>query len=90
MVWSDEFNYKGLPDSSKWGYDLGDGCPQVCGWGNNEAPYYTDKASNARLNGRYLVMEARKEEFGKKSYTSAPLVSRGKGDWTYGSPKVEK
>jgi len=84
LVWSDEFNYEGLPDSSKWSYDLGDGCPHVCGWGNNEAQYYTDKASNARSNGRYLVIEAKKEELGGKSYTSARLLSRGKGDWTYG------
>ena len=31
LVWSDEFNYQGLPDSSKWGYDRGTGCPDVCG-----------------------------------------------------------
>lgn len=23
LVWSDEFNYKGLPDDKKWGYDVG-------------------------------------------------------------------
>ena len=28
LVWSDEFNGKGLPDSTKWGYDVGRGCPQ--------------------------------------------------------------
>lgn len=26
--WSDEFNYSGLPDSTKWGYDIGGD-----GWG---------------------------------------------------------
>lgn len=31
LVWSDEFNYSGLPDSSKWNYDVG-----CSGWGNNE------------------------------------------------------
>ncbi len=24
----------GLPDSTKWSYDLGNGCPEGCGWGN--------------------------------------------------------
>jgi hypothetical protein len=43
LVWSDEFNGKGLPDSTKWGYDVGRGCPQNCGWGNNELQYYTAK-----------------------------------------------
>jgi len=28
LVWSDEFNGKGLPDSSKWSYDKGRGCPE--------------------------------------------------------------
>jgi hypothetical protein len=31
LVWSDEFNYAGLPDSSKWDSDTGTGCPNVCG-----------------------------------------------------------
>jgi hypothetical protein len=35
LVWSDEFNTNGLPDTTKWGYDLGRGCPDNCGWGNN-------------------------------------------------------
>ena len=31
LVWSDEFNGTGLPDSTKWAYDIGN-----WGWGNNE------------------------------------------------------
>ena len=41
LVWSDEFEQAGLPDSSKWNYDRGRGCPQLCGWGNNEPQFYT-------------------------------------------------
>ena len=85
LVWSDEFNYNGLPDSSKWSYDVGDGCPNVCGWGNNELQYYTEKRSeNARVEQGNLIIEARRENKGKKSYTSARLVSKHKGDWLYG------
>ena len=36
LVWSDEFNYTGLPDPTKWNYDMGG-----WGWGNNELQYYT-------------------------------------------------
>jgi len=36
LVWSDEFNYTGLPDPTKWNYDVGG-----WGWGNNELQYYT-------------------------------------------------
>ena len=38
-IWADEFDYAGAPDSTKWNYDMGDGCPNVCGWGNNEAQF---------------------------------------------------
>jgi hypothetical protein len=38
LVWSDEFNYKGLPDSTKWSYNVGGH-----GWGNKELQYYTNK-----------------------------------------------
>ncbi len=45
MIWHDEFNYKGLPDSTKWNYDTGGH-----GFGNNELQYYTaNRKNNARV-----------------------------------------
>lgn len=89
LVWSDEFNYSGLPDSTKWGYDLGDGCPDNCGWGNNELQFYSaNRLENARVENGHLVIEARREKMGAKDYTSTRLVSRNKGDWTYGRIEV--
>lgn len=84
LVWSDEFDYNGLPDSTRWGYDMGDGCPNVCGWGNNELQYYTRSLNNARTENGKLIVEARREKMGGKDYSSARLVSKFKGDWTYG------
>lgn len=79
-LWSDEFNYSGLPDSTKWNYDVGGH-----GWGNNELQYYTSRRpENARVENGILTIEARKEDFEGKKYTSARLVTKGKGDWTYG------
>jgi beta-glucanase (GH16 family) len=79
LVWSDEFNYTGLPDSTKWGYDVGGD-----GWGNQELEYYTQAhQENARVENGNLIVEARKESMGKNMYTSARLVTRGKGDWKY-------
>jgi beta-glucanase (GH16 family) len=84
MVWSDEFNYKGLPDKTKWNYEVGGN-----GWGNNELQYYTaDRLENARVEDGHLVIEARKEPWQGKKYTSARLVTKGKGDWTYGRIEV--
>ena len=85
LVWFDEFNYNGLPDSLKWSNDKGNGCPEVCGWGNNELQYYTSKRlKNARVNKGKLIIEAKKEIFANAQYTSARLVSKNKGDWKYG------
>ena len=89
LVWSDEFNYEGLPDSSKWGYDKGRGCPQNCGWGNNELQTYTaQRAENARVQNGMLILEAHKENYEGAAYTSARLISRDKGDWKYGRIEV--
>ncbi len=85
LVWSDEFGYRGLPDSSKWGYDVGDGCPNLCGWGNSELQFYTEaRRENARVENGILIIEARQERLASRDYTSARLVTRGKGDWLYG------
>jgi beta-glucanase (GH16 family) len=84
LVWSDEFGYSGLPDSTKWNYDVGGH-----GWGNNELQFYTTKrAENARVEKGFLTIEARKEAWEGKNYTSARLISKGKGDWQYGKIEV--
>lgn len=82
LVWNDEFNYVGLPDSSKWDYDY---TGNVYGWGNNEAQYYTvqDK-DNAWVSKGFLNITALKESRGNKKYTSARLITKGKRSWLYG------
>lgn len=90
LVWSDEFDGTEI-DRAKWSFDLGDGCDRgegLCGWGNNELQYYTDRPENAFIseNGT-LVIRARREipaYQGQYAYTSARLVTKNKGDWKYG------
>jgi beta-glucanase (GH16 family) len=85
LTWSDEFNYSGLPDSTKWNYDVGDH-----GWGNNELQYYTaNRPENVRVENGHLIIEARKEMWQEKNYTSARLITKGKGDWKYGRIEVK-
>ena len=80
LVWSDEFDYSGLPDSTKWDYDT-EG--NDAGWGNNESQFYTTKRiENARVEDGLLNITARKEDFKDKKYTSARLIT--KADWQYG------
>ena len=84
LVWSDEFNYKGLPDSKRWGYDV-----NGHGWGNNEKQYYTEKdTTNAYVTNGILTITANKQKKENSDYTSARLVTKGKGDWLYGKIEV--
>lgn len=84
LIWSDEFNYKGLPDSTKWNYDVGGD-----GYGNNEAQFYTkSRLENARVENGNLIIEARKENWEKNKYTSARLLTKGKFSFQYGTVEV--
>ena len=54
-----------------------------------EDQFYTEnREENARVDGDHLIIEAIKEDWGGRSYTSARLVSKYKGDWTYGRIEV--
>jgi beta-glucanase (GH16 family) len=83
-VWQDEFDYEGLPDAQKWGYDIGGN-----GWGNQEKQYYTKDLKNARVANGTLIIEAHKEAYGNNNYTSARLVSKGKADFLYGRFEIK-
>jgi beta-glucanase (GH16 family) len=78
-TWSDEFDYTGSPNTSKWDYDLGGG-----GWGNNELQYYTNSLNNVKVENGKLTITARKETMGGMNYTSTRMVTRNKGDFLYG------
>ena len=89
LVWSDEFEENGSPDSARWSYDLGDGCPENCGWGNNELQYYSRDPKNVRVEDGKLIIEAHKDSLGGKPFTSTKIISRDKGDWLYGRFEVK-
>jgi len=77
LSWADEFNGPAL-NTSIWSHENGDGCPGNCGWGNNELEYYTDRAENLYFQDGKMIIEARKESFAGKSYTSSKILTRGK------------
>lgn len=82
LVWSDEFNTPGLPDSTHWSYEKGK-------IRNDELQYYTGKRlENARIEDSVLVIEARKENYNGAAYTSASVISKGIGDWRYGKIEI--
>lgn len=84
LVWSDEFDYTGLPNDSKWDYDV-----MLPGTVNNELQNYTYKRlENSRVENGNLIIEARNDNYNGYQYSSARLVTRGKGDWLYGRVEV--
>ncbi len=86
MVWADEFNYSGLPDSIKWNYDTRG---NTYGWGNNEAQWYTvANPENTLVSDGTLKIVARKEPTSGKNYSSGRLTTKSKGDWKYGKVEV--
>jgi len=89
LFWSEEFNIDGAPDPAKWGYDLGDGCPDNCGFGNNELQWYTNRPENVIVLGGVLKIKAIKESLGGKLYTSARMLSKDKFAFKYGKVEVK-
>jgi len=86
LVWSDEFNYSGLPDPLLWGFDTINNSE---GWGNNEKQFYTkERTTNALVKDGSLYIKAVKEDYKGFSYTSARLISKNKGDWRYGRIEI--
>lgn len=83
-VFFDEFSVDGAPDSSKWGYDLGNNN----GWGNNEAQYYTNRTQNAVVSNGTLKINLIKEASQGYNYTSARLLSKGKYSMKYGKVEI--
>ena len=84
LVWSDEFNTDGAPDSTKWGYDIGTGN----GWGNNELEYYTNRPDNVIISNGTLKIIAKKESYEGAGYTSARMLTKDKYAFTYGKVEV--
>ena len=98
LTWQEEFNYTGLPDSTKWSYEVGH-------IRNNEQQYYTNaKKENVWVSNGMLTITGRKEnqqnQFYKKGdkdwrykdstaqYTSASINTLGKASWLYGRIEV--
>ena len=88
LVWQDEFDRSGLPDTNKWDYDT---YRNQVGWHNNELQYYSrGRLENSSVSDGTLKLIARSEQltsaadWGGQNYTSTRLVTRGKAEWTYG------
>jgi beta-glucanase (GH16 family) len=76
LVWSDEFNYNGLPDSNKWSFEEGN-------VRDGESEYYTkNRLANARVANGVLTITARKEEFVNPHFADFKKTQRGQKYFT--------
>lgn len=83
LVWSDEFDKNGLPDSTKWNFELGKARA------NKEPQYHTKDLKNVRVENGKLIITSRLELIDTvKKYTSARINTKGKFQFTYGRVEV--
>ncbi|WP_158974073.1 family 16 glycosylhydrolase [Cellulophaga sp. L1A9] len=78
LVWEENFNGNTL-NESVWNYELGDGCPELCGWGNNEKQIYTRK--NHQVKDGFLHINIKKVD---STYTSTRITTKGNKEFKYG------
>ncbi len=81
LVWSDEFDGTTL-DTSNWTIDTGNGCPDLCGWGNAELEFYLPQ--NVAVADGNLVLTAKAESFAGYDFTSGKVHTRDKQAFLYG------
>ena len=83
LLFLEEFNQNSI-DLENWSYELGDGCPDLCGWGNNEWQVYTKR--NVSINNNQLVISATNEA---GNYYSGRITSKDKFEFRYGTIEVK-
>ncbi len=78
LVWEEQFVGSQL-DESIWNFELGNGCPNLCGWGNNELQVYTK--NNHFVKDGYLTIIAKKVD---GQYSSTRITTKSKNEFKYG------
>ena len=86
LIWQDNFDNL---NTNIWVSEEGDGCPELCGWGNQELQNYSaDNISIESIdnegNNKALVIEARREDQNGKAFTSGRIKSEGNLSVKYG------
>ncbi|MCC5919565.1 MAG: glycoside hydrolase family 16 protein [Cyclobacteriaceae bacterium] len=81
LVWRDEFDGNTL--SNDWVHDIGTGASiGLNGWGNNELQYY--RQENTKIEDGFLIIEARREGFGGRNFTSSRIKTEGQQSFAFG------
>lgn len=82
VIFQDDFNGNEL-NMKHWNYEEGDGCPDLCGWGNNEKQIY-DRNYVKVKDGNLVITAVKKGD----QYYSGKINSKDKLEFTYGIIEV--
>lgn len=78
LIWSDEFDGNELK-AEHWSFVEGNGCPELCGFGNNELQVYTQQ--NYQVENGLLTI---KTTYDNNVYASTRIHTQNKKSFQYG------
>ncbi|MEE9349154.1 MAG: sialate O-acetylesterase [Flavobacteriaceae bacterium] len=81
LVWEDDFNGDKLNKKS-WTHELGNGCPRLCGWGNNEKVWY--RPENSVIDNGILTMNVKKDKEQEGYWSSSRIITSNKVNFKMG------
>lgn len=85
LVWEDQFNKNKL-NLDIWQIEKGNGCPDLCGWGNNEIQHYSE--NNLSIENGFLTITALKSADENNIVTSAKIQTLLDKSIKYGKVEV--
>ena len=86
LLWEDNFKGSSL-DTNFWNIYVGNGCPELCGFGNNELQYYTSDSLNIKVKNGQLILTALYDSI-SKIFSSAKITTNNKIDFKNGYLEV--
>ncbi|MFV8280588.1 family 16 glycosylhydrolase [Christiangramia marina] len=83
IIFEEDFNADTL-NMEVWNYEEGNGCPDLCGWGNNEKQIY-NRNYVALEDGKLVITAEKKGD----TYYSGKINSKDNVEFTYGVIEVK-
>ena len=86
LIWEDNFKGSSL-DTNFWNIYVGNGCPELCGFGNHELQHYTSNSLNLRVKDGKLIITAIYDSV-SNTFFSAKITTKNKVDFQKGYLEV--
>ena len=87
LIWEDNFDNEIL-NLNYWNIYSGNGCPELCGFGNHELQYYTNDIKSINIKNGKLFISAYFDSL-SKTFKSAKITSNGKVDFQTGYLEID-